>query len=74
MNYEVYLFACLLLQYDEEFRDQDYPEQYELAKAIYKGFYKSPLRKQNKPLEECMIDYIETRLSLEEDLDIDDLD
>lgn len=74
MNFEVYLFACLLLQYDEDFRSLDYTDQYETARASYKGFYKSPLRKQNKVLEECMIEYIESKFSIDEDLDLDELD
>lgn len=58
VNYDVYLFSCLLKNYNDEFRNMPYDEQFQIIPDLYKRFSQSGYDNPNKSLYECMIDYL----------------
>jgi hypothetical protein len=57
MDYKVYLFSCLLKQYNTEYDELPYDTQYDLAKLLWKDFDESTYNDPNRGLYECLIDY-----------------
>jgi hypothetical protein len=57
MNYDTYLFSCLLKEYNEGFRELPYDEQYDLINGFYEEFEDSPFNDVNKGLYECLVNY-----------------
>jgi hypothetical protein len=58
MNYDVYLFACLLREFSSEFNNRPYDEQYDLAVQQFKVFEKSKYNDVNKGAYECIENYL----------------
>jgi hypothetical protein len=58
MEYRVYLFACLLREFSNEFNSQPYDEQYDLAAPQFKAFEASEYNDANKGLYECIENYL----------------
>ena len=42
MNYQLYLFSCLVKLYDKEFESLEYDTQYEKLPEMYAKFKESP--------------------------------
>lgn len=58
MNYNQYLFSCLLKLYNTEYEQLPYDEQYDVVKEAYKRFTKSAYNNPEKPMYECIVDYL----------------
>jgi hypothetical protein len=58
MNYDVYLFTCLLREFSSEFNNRPYDEQYDLAAQQFKIFQASEYNDTNKGLYECIENYL----------------
>jgi len=58
MNYNTYLFCCLLKHFNSEFDELPYDEQYDVVKEAYKKFKKSDYNKSTKSEYECMLEYL----------------
>ena len=61
MNYNEYLFSCLLKIYDKEFEQMEYDLQYEKIAQRYLGFTQSKFDVDTKGEYECMIEYLEDK-------------
>jgi len=61
MNYNEYLFSCLLKIYDKEFEQMEYDLQYERIAQRYLGFSQSKFNVDTKGEYECMIEYLEDK-------------
>ena len=58
MNYNTYLFCCLLKHFNSEFDELPYDEQYDVVKEAYKKFKKSEYNNPNRSEYECMVSYL----------------
>jgi len=58
MNYNEYLFSCLLKIYDKEFEQMEYDLQYEKLAQRYLGFTQSKFDVDTKSEYDCIIDYL----------------
>ena len=58
MNYNEYLFSCLLKDYDNEFNQMEYDLQFEEAPLRYADFEKSSFNVDTKGEYECILDYL----------------
>ena len=63
MNYDTYLFTCLLREYDTFFDSLNYDIQYRVALNLYSDYLNSPYCNPLKENTQCMKDYIENGLS-----------
>ena len=61
MNYQVYLFSCLLKKYDKEFEEMEYDLQFEEAPFRYADFEKSSFNVSEKGEYDCMVEYLENK-------------
>ena len=61
MNYNEYLFSCLLKKYDKEFEQMEYDLQYERIAQRYLGFTQSRFNVDTKGEYECIIEYLEDK-------------
>ena len=61
MNYNEYLFSCLLKIYDKEFEELEYDLQYEKVAQLYLGFTQSKFNDDAKPKYECIVEYLEDK-------------
>ena len=61
MNYNEYLFSCLLKIYDKEFEQMEYDLQYERIAQRYLGFTQSKFYPNIKSEYDCMIEYLEDK-------------
>jgi len=61
MNYNEYLFSCLLKIYDKEFAELEYDLQYEKLAQRYLGFTQSRFNVDTKGEYECIIDYLKDK-------------
>ena len=61
MNYNEYLFSCLLKIYDKEFEQMEYDLQYERIAQRYLGFTQSKFNVDTKGEYECIIEYLEDK-------------
>lgn len=61
MNYQVYLFSCLLKKYDKEFEEMEYDLQYDEAPLVYADFHKSSFNVSEKGEYDCMVAYLDNK-------------
>lgn len=61
MNYNEYLFSCLLKIYDKEFEQMEYDLQFERIAQRYLGFTQSKFDDDTKPQYECIVEYLEDK-------------
>ena len=61
MNYNEYLFSCLLKIYDKEFNQMEYDLQFEEAPLRYADFEKSSFNVDTKGEYECILDYLKNK-------------
>ena len=64
MNYNEYLFSCLLKIYDKEFEQMEYDLQYEKLAQRYLGFTQSRFNVNTKGEYECIIEYLEDKYTM----------
>jgi hypothetical protein len=57
MNYDIFLFSCLLRHYNTEYENLAYDTQYDLAHILWESFAESPYNDSNRGLYECLVDY-----------------
>lgn len=58
MNYDLYLFSCLLKLYDKEFEVLEYDYQFEELPSRFTEFLVSPFNRDTKGLYDCITDYL----------------
>jgi hypothetical protein len=58
MNYQTYLFSCLLKIYDKEFDAKPYDEQYDLLPFMYEQFHLSVYNDDDTNLYDCIVLYL----------------
>jgi hypothetical protein len=61
MNYNEYLFYCLLKIYDKGFAELEYDLQYEKIAQRYLGFTQSRFNVDTKGEYDCIIDYLKDK-------------
>jgi hypothetical protein len=61
MNYDMYLFSCLLKEFDKHFAEEPYDWQYDVLPDLYKQFEMSLQNDVNKSAYDCMIDYLNSK-------------
>lgn len=61
MNYNEYLFSCLLKIYDKTFAEMEYDLQYEQVPVLYAEFCDSKFDVDTKGEYECIIDYLKDK-------------
>lgn len=61
MNYNEYLFSCLLKIYDKKFEQLEYDLQFEKIAQRYLGFTQSKFDDDAKPEYECIVEYLEDK-------------
>lgn len=63
MNYNEYLFSCLLKIYDKKFKELEYDLQYEDIGKLYLQFAESKFNINTKSEYECIIDYLKNKIN-----------
>jgi hypothetical protein len=58
MNYNIYLFSCLLKLFDKEFEQLEYDIQYEKAVKEYMKFSSSKFNDVTKSEYDCIVNYL----------------
>ena len=58
MNYNQYLYSCLLKLYDKGFEELEYDLQFELLPTLYEAFEESVYNDPNEGEYSCMINYL----------------
>jgi len=58
MDYNQYLFSCLLKLFDKEFEQMEYDIQFDVAIAEYEIFENSKYNDVNRPEYECIVEYL----------------
>lgn len=58
MNYNIYLFSCLMKLFDKEFEQMEYDLQYEKAIKEYAKFEDSTFKDVNKSEYDCIVTYL----------------
>lgn len=58
MNYNVYLFSCLMKLFDKEFEKMEYDLQFEKAIEEYVKFENSTFNDVNKSEYDCIVNYL----------------
>lgn len=61
MNYNQYLYSCLLKVYDKGFEELEYDLQFELLPTLYKEFEESAFNNLNMGEYECIINYLSNK-------------
>lgn len=61
MNYNEYLFSCLLKIYDKTFAELEYDLQHERIAQRYLEFTQSKFDDDTKPQYECIVEYLEDK-------------
>lgn len=61
MNYNYYLFSCLLKIYDKEFEQLEYDLQYQRIPKLYEAFAMSKFNDTNKSEYDCIIEYLKDK-------------
>lgn len=64
MNYNVYLFICLLKLYDKEFNELEYDLQFQNAPKLYEDFFRSSFNDTNKGEYDCILAYLKDKYPL----------
>ena len=57
----MYLFSCLLKEFDKDFAEQPYDWQYDVLPSLYKEFETSEYNNVNKSAYECMLNYLNNK-------------
>ena len=58
MNYNQYLFSCLMKLFDSDFEQMEYDIQFDVAIAEYEEFENSKYNDVNRPEYECIVEYL----------------
>lgn len=58
MDYNQYLFSCLLKLFDKEFEQMEYDIQFDVAIGEYEIFENSNYNDVNRPEYECIVEYL----------------
>ena len=58
MNYNQYLFSCLLKLFNSEFEQLEYDVQFGEAIREFELFENSEFNEDNKGLYECIVEYL----------------
>jgi hypothetical protein len=61
MDYDMYLFSCLLKEFNKEFAEQPYDWQYDVLTKLYEKFETSLHNDVNKSAYDCMINYLNSK-------------
>jgi hypothetical protein len=61
MNYNYYLFSCLLKEYDKDFEQMEYDLQFKKIPKLYEEFFISDFNDTNKSEYECIVDYLKDK-------------
>ena len=61
MNYNVYLFSCLLKIYDKEFNELEYDLQFQRAPKLYEDFFSSDFNNENQSEYDCIVAYLKDK-------------
>jgi hypothetical protein len=61
MNYNVYLFVCLLKLYDKDFNELEYDLQFDDASKLYEDFFNSNFNDTSKGEYECILTYLKDK-------------
>ena len=61
MDYDMYLFSCLLKEVNKEFAEQPYDWQYDVLPDLYKEFIESSYNDVNNSAYDCMINYLNAK-------------
>lgn len=61
MDYDMYLFSCLLKLFDKDFDKQVYDQQYHLLSEKYTEFEQSIFNDVNKSTYECIINFLKNK-------------
>ena len=61
MNYNVYLFSCLLKIYDKEFNELEYDLQFQRAPKLYEVFFASDFNNENQSEYDCIVAYLKDK-------------
>jgi hypothetical protein len=64
MNYNVYLFICLLKLYDKEFNELEYDLQFQNAPKLYEDFFKSSFNDVKQSEYDCILAYLKDKFPL----------
>jgi hypothetical protein len=62
MDYDMYLFSCLLKNFDKTFDDQPYDWQYDVLPELYKEFEDSQFNIDTKSAYDCMVDFLNYKM------------
>lgn len=58
MDYNQYLFSCLMKLFDKEFEQMEYDIQFDVAIAEYEIFENSNYNDGTRPEYECIVEYL----------------
>lgn len=61
MDYDMYLFSCLLKLFDKDFDEQPYDYQYDILSEKYTEFEQSNFNDVNKSAYECIINFLKNK-------------
>lgn len=64
MNYQQYLFSCLLKLYDKEFEQLEYDKQWDEISWRYLNFLGSEFDISTKSEYDCIIDYLKDKYEI----------
>lgn len=64
MNYNVYLFICLLKLYDKEFNELEYDLQFQNAPKLYEDFFRSSFNDVKQSEYDCILAYLKDKFPL----------
>ena len=63
MDYDLYLFSCLIKLYDTEFEEESYDYQYDVLPTLYEDFENSKYNVDTKGAYECITEYLKVKYS-----------
>ena len=63
MDYDLYLFSCLIKFYDADFDEESYDYQYDILPTLYEGFENSRFNVDTKGAYECITEYLKDKYS-----------
>jgi hypothetical protein len=63
MDYDLYLFSCLIKFYDAEFDEESYDFQYDILPTLYEDFENSKYNVDTKGAYECITEYLKDKYS-----------
>ena len=63
MNYDLYLFSCLIKFYDADFDEESYDYQYDVLPTLYEVFENSRFNVDTKSAYDCMTEYLKDKFS-----------